>query len=186
MGLRKIFNKVGPLCNPCTNLYGQIIGVSDPRLLDIIPQVIPILGLKNAMIVHSHDGMDELSTSSKNTVICVSLQDGGYSFNKTVVGPSDFGMPKSTLNELAVKDKLQSITETMRVIYGIRSNKSRENIVLLNSAAILLIGNIVDSFKDGLSIVKQSLDDGGPQKKLRSLINKYGDISKLDEAERLL
>jgi anthranilate phosphoribosyltransferase len=114
------------------------------------------------------------------------LQDGDYSFNKTVVGPSDFGMPKSSLNELAVKDKLQSITETMRVIYGIRSNKSRENIVLLNSAAILLIGNIVDSFKDGLAIVKQSLDDGGPQKKLRSLINKYGDISKLDEAERLL
>ena len=186
LGLRTILNKVGPLCNPCTNLYGQIIGVSDPGLLDIIPQVIPILGLKNAMIVHSHDGMDELSTSSKNTVICVSLQDGDYSFNKTVVGPSDFGMPKSTLKELAVKDKLQSITETMRVIYGIRSNKSRENIVLLNSAAILLIGNIVDSFKDGLSIVKQSLDDGGPQKKLRSLINKYGDISKLDEAERLL
>jgi anthranilate phosphoribosyltransferase len=186
LGLRTIFNKVGPLCNPCTNLYGQIIGVSDPGLLDIIPQVIPILGLKNAMIVHSHDGMDELSTTSKNTVISVSLRDGNYSFNKTVVGPSDFGMPKSTLKELAVKDKLQSITETMRVIYGIRSNKSRENIVLLNSAAILLIGNIVDSFKDGLSIVKQSLDDGAPQKKLRSLIIKYGDISKLDEAERLL
>ncbi len=74
---------------------------------------------------------------------------------------------KDKYRKLAVKDKLQSITETMRVIYGIKSNKSRENIVLLNSAAILLIGNIVDSFKDGLSIVKQSLDDGGPQKKTK-------------------
>ncbi len=186
LGLRTIFNKVGPLCNPCTNLYGQIIGVSDPSLLDIIPQVIPILGLKNAMIVYSHDGMDELSNSSKNTVVCVSLQDGGYSSNKIIIDPADFGMPKSTLNELVVKNKLQSIMETMRIIYGIKSNKSREHIVLLNSAAILLVGNTVDSFKDGLSIVKQSLDDGGPQKKLRDLINRYGDISKLDEAEKLL
>ncbi len=186
LGLRTIFNKIGPLCNPCTNLYGQIIGVSDPSLLDIIPQVIPILGLKNAMIVYSHEGMDELSTSSKNTVICVTLQDGEYSSNKIIIEPSEFGLPKSSLKELVVKNKVQSMIETMRVIYGIKSNKSRENIVLLNSAAILLIGNVVNSFRDGLSVVKQSLDDGGPQKKLRSLINKYGDISKLEQAEKLL
>jgi anthranilate phosphoribosyltransferase len=187
LGLRTIFNKIGPLCNPCTKLYGQIIGVSDPGLLDIIPQLIPILGLKNAMIVYSHDGMDELSTCSKNTIISVSLQDGGsYSFNKIIIGPSDFGMPKSGLNELAVKDKFQSIMETMRIIYGFKSNKSKENIVLLNSAAVLLIGGAVDSIKEGLSVVKQTLDEGGPQKKLRNLINQYGDISKLDEVEKSL
>jgi len=186
LGLRTIFNKIGPLCNPCTNLYGQVIGVSDPILLNIIPKVIPILGLKNAMIVHSHDGMDELSTSSKNTIIKVSYHDEEYYFNKFILEPSELGMPKSSINEISVKNKSQSIMETMRVIYGVKSNKSKENIVLLNSAAILLTGNVVNSLKEGISVVKESLDGGGPQKKLRNFINKYGDMSKLEDAEKLL
>ena len=86
--------------------------------------MIPLLGLKNAMVVYSHDGMDELSTSCKNTIINVSLQDSGiYSFKEFTLGPSNLGLPKSTLNELTVKNKSQSVMETMRVIYGIKSNK---------------------------------------------------------------
>ncbi|MBA3750872.1 MAG: anthranilate phosphoribosyltransferase, partial [Nitrosopumilus sp.] len=186
LGLRTIFNRIGPLCNPCTNLYGQVIGVSDPILLNILPKVIPILGLKNALIIHSHDGMDELSTCSKNTIIKVSYQDEEYNFNKLILEPSELGMPKCSLNEISVKNKLQSIMETMRVIYGIKSSKSKENIVLLNSAALLLTGNVVNSFKEGIPVVKESLDGGAPQKKLRDFINKYGDISKLEDAEKLL
>ena len=187
LGLRTIFNKIGPLCNPCSNLYGQVIGVSDPILLHIVPKMIPLLGLKNAMVVYSHDGMDELSTSCKNTIINVSLQDNGiYSFKEFTLGPSDLGLPKSTLNDLTVKNKSQSVMETMRVIYGIKSNKYKENVVLLNSAAILLTGNLVNSFKEGISIVKESLDNGGPEKKLRNLVHKYGEVSKLEEAEKLL
>src|SRR5919107_1946633 len=187
LGLRTIFNKIGPLCNPCSNLYGQVIGVSDPILLNIVPKIIPLLGLKNAMVVYSHDGMDELSTSCKNTIIQVSLQDNGvYAFKEFVLGPSDFGLPKSTLNELTVKNKSESIMEKMRVIYGIKPNKFKENVVLLNSAAILLTGNFVNSFKEGISLVKEYLDSGGPQKKLKDLIRKYGDVSKLEAAEKLL
>jgi anthranilate phosphoribosyltransferase len=187
LGLRTIFNKIGPLCNPCSNLYGQVIGVSDPILLNIVPKIIPLLGLKNAMVIYSHDGMDELSTSCKNTIIQASFQDrGAYAFKEFILGPSDLGMPKSTLNELTVKNKSQSIMETMRVIYGIKPNKFKENVVLLNSAAILLTGNFVNSFKEGISLVKEYLDNGGPQKKLKDLIRKYGDVSKLEAAEKLL
>ena len=74
----------------------------------------------------------------------------------------------------------------MRVIYGINSNKSKKNIVLLNSAAILLTANVANSFKDGISIVKESMDDGSSEKKLRNLIKKYGDISKLEDVEKIL
>lgn len=187
LGLRTIFNKIGPLCNPCTNLYGQLIGVSDPSLLETVPKVIPFLGLKNAMIVHSHDGMDELSVSSKSTIINVCLQDDGvYSSHHYVLDPSDLGLPKSSLSDVAVKDKSESIMETMRVIYGINKNNSKENIVLLNSAALLLTANVVDSLKEGISVVKGILDNGWPQKKLESLIKKYGDISKLENAKKLL
>jgi anthranilate phosphoribosyltransferase len=187
LGLRTIFNKIGPLCNPCSNLYGQVIGVSDPILLNIVPKIIPLLGLKNAMVVYAHDGMDELSTSCKNTIIQASFQDSGvYAFKEFILGPSDFGLPKSTLNELTVKNKSESIMETMRVIYGIKPNKFKENVVLLNSAAILITGNFVNSFREGISIVKESLDNGAPQKKLKDLIRKYGDVSELEAAEKLL
>ena len=186
LGLRTIFNKIGPLCNPCTNLYGQVIGVSDPLFLEIIPKIVPFLGLKNSMIVQSHDGMDELSICSKNTIINVVLQDGAYSFNKHTFDPMSLGIPKTKLQEIIVKDKHQSIMETMRIIYGINHNKSKESIVLLNSAAILLTANVVDSLQDGFSIVKESLDSGKSQKKLKSFIKIYGDISKLEDAEKFL
>jgi anthranilate phosphoribosyltransferase len=186
LGLRTIFNKIGPLCNPCTNLYGQVIGVSDPFSLEIVPKIIPLLGLKNSMVVQSYDGMDELSISSKNTLINIVLQDGVYSFNKHTFDPIDLGLPKTKIQEMIVKDKHQSIMETMRIIYGINHNKSRENIVLLNSAAILLTANVVDSLQDGISIVKESLDSGKSQKKLKSFIKRYGDISKLEDAEKML
>jgi anthranilate phosphoribosyltransferase len=187
LGLRTIFNKIGPLCNPCKNLHGQIIGVSDPDLLELVPKIVPYLGLKNALIVHSHDGMDELSISSKNTVIEVVLQDGGaYSFNRYIIDPLDLGLPKSSLNEIIVKDKYDSIKETMRVIYGINVNRSKENIVLLNSAAILFSASAVPSLKEGIAVVKEILDNGKPQKKLKMLIKRYGDISKLESAEKSL
>ena len=186
LGLRTIFNKIGPLCNPCTNLYGQVIGVSDPLFLEIVPKIVPLLGLRNSMIVHSHDGMDELSTSSKNTIIHIVLQDGVYSFNKHILDPLSLGLPKTKLQEIIVKDKYQSIMETMRIIYGINHNKSRENIVLLNSAAILLTANVVDSLQEGISIVKECIDSGKSQKKLNNFIKRYGDISKLEDAEKLL
>jgi anthranilate phosphoribosyltransferase len=131
--------------------------------------------------------MDELSICSKNTIIEVVLQDDGvYSFNKYIIDPLDLGLPKSSLSEIIVKDKYDSIKETMRVIYGINGNRSKENIVLLNSAAILFSANAVNSLKEGMSVVKEILDSGEPQKKLKRLIKRYGDISKLESAEKLL
>ncbi len=186
LGLRTIFNKVGPLCNPCSNLYGQIIGISDPLMLEIVPKIVPDMGIKKAMVVHSHDGMDELSTCSKNTIIHIYLEDNRYHFDKTVFDPSDIGLPKSSLNELIVKSKTESIMETLRVIFGIKAKQPKENIVLLNTAASLLVGDAVTSFEEGICVAKDSLDSGRPQKKLKSLIKNFGDISKLEEAEKLL
>jgi anthranilate phosphoribosyltransferase len=186
LGLRTIFNKVGPLCNPCSNLYGQIIGVSDPLMLDIVPKIVPDMGIKKAMVVNSHDGMDELSICSRNTIIHVSLEDDVYQFNKTVLDPSDIGLPKSSLDEIVVKSKTESIVETLRVIYGMRANHPKENIVLLNTAASLLVGDAVTSLEDGIHVAKDSLDSGRPQKKLTNFIKNFGDISKLEAIEKLL
>lgn len=186
LGIRTIFNKVGPLCNPCRNLYGQVIGVSDPSLLTLIPGIIPILGLQRAMIVRSHDGMDELSTTSRNTVIHITFQDGKYSVRNELLDPVSLGLPKSSIEEIIVSDRTESINESLRIIYGIQSNKSKENIVLLNSAAALMVGGDVESLSDAISIARDSLNEGRPQKLLENIIKNSGDVSKLEQAEKML
>jgi anthranilate phosphoribosyltransferase len=186
LGIRTIFNKVGPLCNPCRNLYGQVIGVADPSLLTIIPEIIPILRLQRAMIVRSHDGMDELSTTSRNTIIHITFQDGKYVVQNELLDPVSLGLPRSLIQEIIVKDRMESINESLRIIYGIQSNKSKENIVLLNSAAALMVGGNIESLSDAISIVRDSLNEGRPQKLLETIIKNSGDISKLEQAEKIL
>ena len=186
LGIRTIFNKVGPLCNPCRNLYGQVIGVADPSLLTIIPEIIPILSLQRAMIVRSHDGMDELSTTSRNTIIHITFQDGKYIVQNELLDPVSLGLPRSSIQEIIVRDRMESINESLRIIYGIQSNKSKENIVLLNSAAALMVGGDIESLSDAISIARDSLNEGRPQKLLEAIIKNSGDVSKLEQAEKML
>jgi len=186
LGIRTIFNKVGPLCNPCRNLYGQVIGVADPSLLDIIPGIIPNLSLQRAMIVRSHDGMDELSTTSRNTIIHITLEDGKYSVRNELLDPASLGLPKSTIKEITVRDRMESINESLRIIYGIQSNKSKENIVLLNSAAALMVGGDIKCLSDAISIARDSLNAGRPQKLLETIVKNSGDVSKLEQAKKNL
>ena len=186
LGIRTIFNKVGPLCNPCRNLYGQVIGVADPALLTIIPGIIPILSLQRAMIVRSHDGMDELSTTSRNTIIHIIFQDGKYTVQHELLDPVSLGLPRSSIQEITVRDRMESINESLRIIYGIQSNKSKENIVLLNSAAALMVGGDIESLSDAISIARDSLNEGRPQKLLETIIKNSGDVSKLEQAEKMI
>jgi anthranilate phosphoribosyltransferase len=186
LGIRTIFNKVGPLCNPCRNLYGQVIGVADPSLLAIIPGIIPNLGLQRAMIVRSHDGMDELSTTSRNTIIHITFEDGKYSVRNELLDPSSLGLPKSTIEEITVRDRMESINVSLRIIYGIQSNKSKENIVLLNSAAALMVGGDIKCLSDAISIARDSLNAGRPQKLLETIVKNSGDVSKLEQAKKNL
>lgn len=186
LGIRTIFNKIAPLCNPCNNLYGQVIGVSDPTLMDLMVKLIPIIGLQKAMIIHSHDGMDELSNTGKNTIYMVSRLSDNYEINKKIMYPHDFGIEKSSIDKITVKSKLDSIVETLRIIYGVQKNKSMMDIVLLNTASILYVGDIVTSIKEGVSVSRDIINDGLPQKTIKYIIQNYGDMSKLESIERLL
>ena len=138
------------------------------------------------MIVRSHDGMDELSTTSRNTIIHVTFQDGKYLVRHELLDPVSLGLPRSSIQDIIVKDKMESINESLRIIYGIQSNKSKENIVLLNSAAALMVGGEIESLSDALSIVRDSLNEGRPQKLLETIIKNSGDVSKLEQAEKMI
>ncbi|WP_415309982.1 anthranilate phosphoribosyltransferase [Candidatus Nitrosocosmicus sp. FF01] len=186
LGIQTVFNKIGPLCNPCSNLYAQVIGVSDSLMLHIIPKIIPILGLKRAMIVRSEDGMDELSTTAKNTIVHVISEDGKYNLYSEILDPLSLGLPRVSMNEMIVKNKMDAINESLRVVYGLYNNKPKENIVLLNSAAVLVAGNRVESFKDGLEVARESIVEGRPQKLLKNLIKSIGDLGRLESAEKTM
>lgn len=184
LGIRSVFNKVGPLCNPCTNLQAQVIGLSDPTDLELIPNIVAILGLKKALIVRSLDGMDELSTSSTNIVKQVILEDGHYSIMSETLDPLTLGLRKCSIGEFMIKDKLDSIRETLMVIYGRHPNSPKEDIVVLNSAAALVAGTSGLRFEEALSESRECIKYGYPQRLLRDMIKGVGDISKLDSAEK--
>lgn len=186
LGIQTVFNKIGPLCNPCSNLYAQVIGVSDPLMLTIIPKIVPMLGLKRAMVVRSEDGMDELSTTGKNTVVRVTYEDGKYSIDIEILDPLSLGIPRVSINEMKVRNKMDSINESLRVIYGLHHNNPLEDIVLLNSAAVLIVGDRAKSFHEALAIARESLMEGRPQKLLKELIKRIGDPGKLELAEKAL
>jgi len=162
LGVRTIFNILGPLSNPA-NTKAQLIGVFDEKMMKIFAEVLKNLGSKHVMIVHS-DGLDEISLCG-NTKIC-ELKNGiirFYEFN-----PEDFGFKLCTLDELSGG----SIQDNANIIKGILDgNKGpKRDIVLLNSAAALIASDKAKDFKEGLKLAAQSIDSGSAAKKLKELI----------------
>ena len=152
----------------------------------MIPKIIPIIGLKRALIVRSEEGMDELSTTGRNKIIHVIFEDGTYNTHTEILDPRSLGIPRASIHELMVKNKMDAINESLRVIYGIRNNTPQEDIVLLNSAAVLVAGSCVESFYEGLAIVRECVKEGRPQNVLRKIIKSTGDTDKLELAEKAL
>lgn len=184
LGIRTVFNKVGPLCNPCSNLYSQVIGLSDPKDLDLIPKMIPILGLRRALIIHSLDGMDELSTTSSNILKHVNIEDGKYSVKPEILDPKSLGLRRCSIRDLVIKDKIDSIETTLSVIYGKLPKSPKEDVVLLNSAAAMVAGDGRLSIADALSDSLDCLRNGRPQELLRDLVKGIGDLSALEALEK--
>jgi anthranilate phosphoribosyltransferase len=179
IGIRTIFNIAAPLCNPCDNLTGQIIGVSDPLLLEKLPSVAKKLN-KKVYIVYSNDGFDEISNTGTNDIVYI---DQGE-INKFKLNPFDFGLERASLSDLSIKNKLDSIKLTLESIYGL-ANKPTEDIVALNSAPVLVLSNIAKNIKEGIDISRSVIREEKARKKLENLISYSGEREKLKEAEKL-
>jgi anthranilate phosphoribosyltransferase len=179
IGIRTIFNIAAPLCNPCDNLTGQIIGVSDPLLLNKLPSVAQKLN-KKTYIVYSNDGFDEISNTGINDIIYI---DKGE-ITKFKLNPIDFGMRTASLNDLSIKNKLESTRLTLESIYGL-ANKENEDIVILNSAPVLVLSDIAKNIKEGIDISRSVIREGKARRKLENFISYSGRKEKLKEVEKL-
>ena len=163
LGVRTIFNVLGPLTNPA-GARRQLMGVFDDKLTRPIAKVLAALGAVRAMVVHAADGLDEISTTSE-THIC-ELTDGQVA-SRTVT-PEDFGLPRATLDDLGVESAEQSAEMMHQVLDGAKG--AARDIVVLNAAAALAVADRAETIAQAIPIAEQSIDSGAGKKALRKLI----------------
>ena len=162
LGLRTIFNILGPMTNPA-NVDRQLIGVYDRKWCRPVAEVMRNIGSKHILVVHSEDGLDEISCASRTFI--VELKNGAIS--ESVIGPDDFGMNKVSLNSLVSKHADHS----SKIIKDLFCNQSvlGEEIVTMNAGAALYVSGIADSISAGISLAKDTVRSGKVILKVKEL-----------------
>ncbi len=162
MAVRTVFNLLGPLTNPA-GAPNLLLGVYDKAWLEPIANVLKNLGSHHVMVVHSDDGMDEISMAAATQVS--ELKDGVITNYK--ITPEDFDMPLSDLQSIVVNGATQSLKIIKSVFNGDKT--PARDIVLLNSGAAIYVAGLCDSLQSGIEKAKQVIDDGSAMKKLNDL-----------------
>jgi anthranilate phosphoribosyltransferase len=179
LGFKTIFNLIGPLCNPCTNITSQVIGISDPTFFELASSAMISSNLKKVFLVHSLDGMDELSNTSNN--ILVILQSGKV--ERQEVDPKLLDLKVVKKEQIQIKSIEDSVKTTLETIYG-KSTSAKQDIVILNTAVALIAGERASDLNEGIKIARELVKSESSRTKLRELISRYGNIQKLDHIEK--
>ncbi|QDC79421.1 anthranilate phosphoribosyltransferase [Candidatus Methylopumilus universalis] len=162
LGIRTIFNVLGPLANPALATH-QVLGVYDKSLTQTMAEVLSKLGSEHVMVVHGEDGMDEISISSPTTVTELK--------NKTIttytIQPSDFGLDVADLKTIQVENAEASKAMMLDVLNG--SQGPHRNITILNAGAAIYISGISSTLKEGIEKAASVIDQGLALKKLEAL-----------------
>lgn len=162
MGVRTIFNVLGPLTNPA-GVPNQVLGVYSPRWLQPLAEVLKRLGSRHVMVVHSEDGLDEISIAAPTQV--VELRDGELFTYR--IGPEDYGLERAPLDMVRVGNPDASRSMMEGVLDG-RPGAARD-IVLLNAGAALYVAGVADSIGDGVVRAAASIDSGAARRRLDAL-----------------
>jgi len=150
---RTIFNLLGPMSNPAS-VKRQLVGVFDRRWLKPVAEALSQLGLERALVVHGQDGMDELTTTAKSWA--ASLEDGKV--REIEIAPEDVGVKRASMAELKGGDA-QHNAAAIKAVLGGEKNAFRD-IVVLNSAAALMVAGKAADLRQGAALAIQSIDTG--------------------------
>jgi len=164
MGVRTIFNVLGPLTNPAA-APNQVIGVFDSAWVKSLAHVLKRLGSEHVMVVHAEDGMDEISISAKTLV--AELKNGEVKVYS--IEPEQFGLQKQDIKDLAVDGAEQSLS----VIRSVLNNDAgaARDIVVLNAGAAIYVSGLSASLEDGVEKAQQVIASGAANEKFDQLIN---------------
>ena len=163
MGIRTVFNMLGPLTNPA-GANAQVIGVYADALCEPLARVLAELGTLRAVVVHGADGLDEISNTGESH-IC-EVHEGVVRSSR--VRPEDFGMPLATIADLRGGDREENAQIIRQILAG--EPGPRRDIVLMNAAAALVMGGRARDLKEGVALAAHSVDSGAAARRLSALV----------------
>jgi anthranilate phosphoribosyltransferase len=152
LGLRTVFNVLGPLCNPAGAKY-QALGVADGSMAGKMAEVLIRLGVEKAIVFHAGDGMDELSVSGPSFVIEIDGERKEFELD-----PRDLGLAAAPVEAMRGGGPEENARIAREVLEG--ANGPRRDVVLLNGAAALRAAGLAGSWKDGLGLAAEAIDSG--------------------------
>ncbi|MFT6407342.1 MAG: anthranilate phosphoribosyltransferase [Arenicella sp.] len=153
MAVRTIFNVLGPLTNPA-KVKRQVVGVFAKDLTDKLANVFMHLGSEHTLVVHSDDGMDEISICAPTRVS--EMRNG--SVNSYTIRPEDFALQSASLEQIIVRDPAESLTMIGQVLDGQKS--AARDIVVLNAGAGIYVAGLAGSLLEGVGLAQTSIDTG--------------------------
>jgi len=178
VGRRTAFNLLGPLSNPA-NVKNQLVGVFSDDYLERIIHLLKKRGADNIMSVRSEDGMDELSTTSKNKIYF--HKEGKL---QTIVLDSEkLGLHKGNLKDIQISTKEEALSAFVSVLDG-TANKTMLEITALNAAGGLMVSNLANNFQEGLEIANSSIKNGKTWKLFENFLEFCGDVKKIEGLKR--
>jgi anthranilate phosphoribosyltransferase len=163
MGVRTIFNVLGPLTNPA-GVPNQLLGVFDSELLEPLAQVLQRLGSRHVMVVHSRDGLDEISIGDVTDV--AELKDGQV--RRFTLQPEQFGFQRSPLDGIRVSDAQESLA----MIRGVLEDNPgpARDIVVFNAGAAIYTAGLAESLQDGIEQANHAITSGEARNRLDRLV----------------
>jgi len=163
IGLRSIFNMLGPLTNPAA-ANCQLLGVYSPKLTEMFAEALKLLGAKRALVVHGHDGLDEISVCAPTRVS--ELKDG--MIRTYDITPEQFFGKSADPRDLVGGTAEDNATITRKILTGEKG--PCRDVVLINSAGALMAAGMVDTFQAGIDMAAAAIDQGKASEKLSKLV----------------
>jgi anthranilate phosphoribosyltransferase len=165
LGVRSIFNIVGPLTNPAS-VKRQLIGTYHPQTMHLLAGALQQLGVDKACVVHSDDGLDEVALSGGTTVEEVNKDEQSREYH---LHPEDFGFAKISLDGLRGGDKNTNAAIALNVLKG--ENSSARDVVVANAALGIFISGKAKTILEGKQRAEESINSGKAYEKLQKLIH---------------
>ncbi len=153
LGFRTVFNFLGPLCNPA-RARRYALGVSDPRMAELMIQVLQNLGAVSAFVFYGEDGLDELTTTGPSFIY--RLRDGEITHAEFT--PEDFGVERAHLEDLLGGDPATNVAITRAILAGQEGPK--RDITLVNAAPAIVAGGLAEGFVDAVALAADAIDSG--------------------------
>lgn len=164
LGIRSVFNILGPLTNPA-GAKGQVLGVFEERLVGLMAGVLQRLGVERAMVIHGSDGLDEI-TITDSTLVC---EINGQSMKTYRINPEDLGLQTSSPSEIMGGDTIYNAKIAIEILKG--QPGAKRDIVLANVGAALYVGGKTETLREGVSLAKRVIDEGMALNKLNHFIS---------------